>query len=77
LPSYSKICTLWIQEYELGIEAAEKKACWDLANIWIGKRRRKSSQFFRKICLLVQLVTILFAQSIGTERLEEEIKLEN
>ncbi len=70
LPSYSKICTLWIQEYELGIEAAEKKACWDLANIWFGNRRRKSSQIvYDDICLLVQLVTILFAQPIGTERL--------
>jgi hypothetical protein len=58
-----------VQESELGIEAAEKKACWDLANIGFGNRRRKSSQFFRNICLLVPLVTILFAQPIGTERL--------
>jgi hypothetical protein len=59
-----------VQESELGIEAAEKKACWDLANIWFGNRRRKSSQIvYDDICLLVPLVTILFAQPIGAERL--------
>jgi hypothetical protein len=39
-----------VEESELGIEAVEKKAFWDLANIWFGNRRRKSSQFFRTIC---------------------------
>jgi len=44
------------------------------------KEKKKKQPIFSKhlpISILVPLVTILFAQSIGTERLEEEIKLEN
>ncbi len=37
--------------------------------VW--KQKKKSSQIvYDDICVLVQLVTILFAQPIGTERLE-------